>query len=736
VSVPRRFSGRSRKGPLTRSLVSLVVAVAFLGLSPSAANAAAPVFLRTLGGPNHAEMYPGGLEVAPGGGLVIADTANNTVEKYSAAGTQLWRVGTYGSGTNQFWNPRDVGISSDGTVYVDDTRNNRIVTLDGATGAWENTFSGPTGNKISFALGVSVHTTAAGERVYVADSGKNKVRVFDLAGNQLNEFKITSGACTFQDVRDADADAAGNIYVANYKAHNVVKLSPTGTCLTSWTTGTQANNTPYGVRVATDPFLGELVYVALGNENRVEIWTKSGTLVTRFGGKGTATQPGTFYELRRVAVAADGDVWGADLWGWRIERWDRTSGAWTYAQSIGTPLPADTDTRVFHETRGIAFEADGTVNIVDTNHHRFVRMTPAGHIINSCGVRGSNVGQFNWPRGQAVDLATGNIWVANTKQYNIHVINPTTCGGAGANSKFGTFGTGVGQFNWPYDIAIRQSDRIAFIADTNNHRIVTYDVATRTYISTFGTQGIGTGQFKFPSAVDIDPANGHLLVADSGNNRIVELSDTGGKNLQVTNTFTGGFTGPDGVAADANGDIYVADTGNNRVVILSPAGSVLESFSGPTGLNHPEAIAVAPNGEIYVADTYNDRVQVFAAYAGGGAPDTTPPDATLSVPTQDQAFSSVPVQMNGNATDNVGVASVKIAVKDRTTGLWYRANGTWGSFQQQLSVLGSPNAASTTWSFAWTPAPGGSGAYAVQVTAFDLTGNIDPTKPYIRFSVS
>jgi DNA-binding beta-propeller fold protein YncE len=311
-----------------------------------------------------------------------------------------------------------------------------------------------------------------GERVYVADSGKNKVRVFDLAGNQLNEFKITSGACTFQDVRDADADAAGNIYVANYKGHNVVKLSSTGTCLTSWATGTQSNNTPYGVRVATDPFLGELVYVALGNENRVEIWTKSGTLVTRFGGKGTATQPGTFYELRRVAVAADGDVWAADLWGWRIERWDRTSGAWTYAQTIGTPLPADTDARVFHETRGIAFEADGTVNVMDTNHHRFVRMTPAGHIINICGSRGSNVGQYNWPRGQAVDLATGNVWVANTKQYNIQVINPTTCGGAGPNSKFGTFGTGAGQFNWPYDIAIRQSDRIAFIADTNNNRIV------------------------------------------------------------------------------------------------------------------------------------------------------------------------------------------------------------------------------------------------------------------------
>jgi DNA-binding beta-propeller fold protein YncE len=715
---------------------SLLLAALLIVVSPIPASAAPPAFLRTLGGPNHAEMYPSGLEITPDGSIVIADTGNDQVAKYTTGGTQLWRVGTFGSGTGQFWNPRDIGISQNGTVYVDDTRNNRIVMLDGASGAWLGTFSGPTGNKISFALGVSVHTTAAGERVYVADSGKNKVRVFDTTGNQLTEFKITSGTCTFQDVRDADADAAGNLYVANYKAHNIVKLSPNGTCITSWATGTQANNTPYGVRVATDPFLGELVYVALGNEDRIEVWTKGGSFVTRFGGDGPVSQPGTFYELRRVAVAADGDVWGADLWGWRLERWDRTSGGWTYAQTIGTPLPADTDTRVFHQSRGIAFEAEGTVNVIDTVHHRFVRMTPAGHIINTCGVRGSNVGQYNWPRGQAVDLATGNVWVANTKQYNIHVINPTTCGGAGPNSKFGTFGAGAGQFNWPYDIAIRQSDRIAFIADTNNHRIVTYDVATRSYISAFGTKGTGTGQFQFPSAVDVNPANGRILVADSDNNRIVELSDTGGSGIAVTRTFTGGFNDPLGVAADATGRIYVADSGNNRVVILSPTGGVLESFSGPTGLNHPEAIAIASDGSIYVADTYNDRVQVFDAYAGGSTPDTTPANGTATVPTPNQVFSGVPVAMSGNATDDVGVTSVTVAIKDRTTGLWYRSNGTWGSFQQQAAVLSSPGATSTGWSYGWTPAPGGSGAYAVQVAASDAAGNVDPTKPWVPFNVT
>jgi len=736
---------------LAAGLIATLAAAMCVVLSPVAASAAAPELVRTLGGPNHAEMYPSGLEVAPDGTLVVADTGNNQVAKYSTNGTQLWRVGSYGTGNGQFWNPRDIAITNDGTIYVDDTRNNRVVMLRPSDGAWLGTFGGPTGNKISFALGISAAGTGASERIYVADSGKNKVRVFDPQPptsegtitrdtDQVAEYKLTSGACTFQDVRDADADADGNIYIANYKAHNVVKLAPNGTCIESWATGTQTNNTPYGITVADDPVAAnERVYVALGNEDRIEVWSKNGdNLLTSFGGDGPYTTPGTFAELRRVAVAADGDVWGADLWGWRLERWDRTAAGWTYAQSIGAPLPTDTATRVFQEPRGIAFENDGTVNVIDTVHHRMVRMNPAtGQIVSICGKRGSNVGQYNWPRGQAVDPATGQIWVANTKQYNIHIINPATCGGAGNGAKFGTFGAQAGQFNWPHDVAIRGSDRIAFIADTNNHRIVAYNVATRAYISAFGTMGSGTGQFKFPTAVDINPANGRLLVADSQNNRIVELSDNGGSGMQVTRTFTGGFNRPMGVAADAAGNIYVADTLNDRVVILSPTGVVLESFAGPGGLNDPEAISIAPNGEIYVADTFNDRIRVFAAYGGGGGgPDTIAPNGTLTVPTPNQTFASPPVQMNGTATDNVGVAAVQVAVKDRTTGLWLRTNGTWGTFQAQNAVLASPNTTSTAWTFSFTPPSGGSGLYAVQVIAKDGAGLVDPTKPWVQFSIT
>src|SRR5688572_3122869 len=114
-----------------------------------------PTFDSTLGGPLHAEMYPSGMEVGPDGSIVIADTGNNQVAKYTAAGAQVWRVGSHGSGTNQFTNPRDIGIDSANNVYVADSRNNRIVKLTSA-GVWSTSFGGPTNDKISFPLGVSV----------------------------------------------------------------------------------------------------------------------------------------------------------------------------------------------------------------------------------------------------------------------------------------------------------------------------------------------------------------------------------------------------------------------------------------------------------------------------------------------------------------------------------------------------------------------------------------------------
>jgi glucose/arabinose dehydrogenase len=593
---------------LPARVVAPVVTLALLALlaTPLPAGAAGEQleFAATYGGPGHAEMYASGMEIAPDGSVLIADTGNHQVAKYGADGTPVWRVGGFGTGTDRFDHPRDLGVDSQGNVYVADTGNTRVVKLN-PSGGWIDSWKGPDSDRMGTPMGITV----TNDVVYVADAGKQRVRVFSTTGTLL-QVMSSNGSCVFSQVRDADADALGNVYVANYTNNDILKLSPTGICLTKWGTKGTAHGqfkNPYGVRIATDPELGtQAVYVADSNNNRMQEFQTDGSFVTQVGGEGDPSDPGTLFGLRRVAVAADGDLWAADMWAWRVERWDRTASGYTYAQTIGAVPPPLTDSAVFNEVRGLDFDASGTIFAMDTINERIVRMTKQGAIIGACGERGWDPGEFNWPRGLAVDEATGDVWVADTKQSRLQVVRPDCSNGVFV----GQIGSDLGQFDWPASVAIRQTDRVAFVADTNNDRVVAYDVATRAPLGTYSG-------LKAPSGVDVDPVTGHVFVADTGNDRVVELTATQGGSFGLVRALTSGFDAPEGVATDADGHVFVADTQNDRVVVLAPNGSTLEVLTGPSGFDDPAEVAVDPDGRVMVADTLNDRIQVYEYPSSG-----------------------------------------------------------------------------------------------------------------------
>src|SRR5205814_6681194 len=211
------------------------------------------------------------------------------VEKFAADGSQLWRVGTYGAGVNQFYEPRDVGVDSAGTVYGVDSRNNRVVKLD-PNGNWLASWIAPVGDNFSNPLGVTVNN----DKVYMTDTGKNEVRIEDLSGNQLQIVKgVVSTPCYFTGPRDAAADSAGNVYVVAYSQNKIVKFDSAGNCLFGWGGTGTANGqfkAPYGVAIAFDPIYGtEEVYVADANNNRIQEFTEAGAFLTKFGSAGTGS---------------------------------------------------------------------------------------------------------------------------------------------------------------------------------------------------------------------------------------------------------------------------------------------------------------------------------------------------------------------------------------------------------------------------------------------------------------
>jgi DNA-binding beta-propeller fold protein YncE len=592
-------------------IVALFASMTLTTPIPAAASGSLPTQVGTLGGPDHANLYPGGLDIAPDGSIVVADTGNNVVRKYDSTGNVIWTVGPTGVGFGQFTGPRDIGVDSSGNIYVADDGSDvvgggRIAKFD-ANGNFLTSWKGPADDLVGNPIGLSV----ANDLVYVADPNHKRVHVFNTSGTQLSDV-VSNGICTIGRVRDATADGAGNVYVANYDLNNILVFSAAGTCLSKW--GSKGSRPgqfafPYGVAIATDPVLGtQAAYIADANNERIQELDLAGAVIAVIGSAGSAK--GQFVTLRRVAVATDGsgDVWGADLWGYRLERFARQAGGYAYTQTVeGFPPPPIGIGHAFNQVRGIGFDSLGNVVAADTVNQRIVTIDSAGNVLQTCGHRGDGNGSFNWPRGVAVDPATGQYWIANTRQNNIQIID-TTCASV---ARLGKLGTGLGNLDWPHSIAIRGSDGTAWLADSLNNRVVSWNVATRSPIEAFGTKGAANGQFRSPRGIAIDPFNGHILVADVSNNRIVELSDSGGAGIQFLKNYkTGlGLSGPQGVAADAAGRIYIADSGNSRVVILNSDGSLIGSL---TGFNRPENIAVDAGGRIYVADTYNDTIVVYS----------------------------------------------------------------------------------------------------------------------------
>ena len=239
---------------------------------------------------------------------------------------------------------------------------------------------------------------------------------------------------------------------------------------------------PYGVAVGTDPFIdggspGEAIYVANSNNDRIQEFTPSGTYVAQVGSAGTDSQPGTFTQLRRVAVDADGDIWGADLWGYRLEEFapSYVGGVeqYTYVQTIPNPIvpPGDTSTSVFNQVREISFDSAGDLVAMDTVNQRVAVFNPSGSLLGVCGQRGfTSTGDFNWPRGVAVDPVTGDYWIADTKQSDLQILDPigssTPCAGV---AEFVNEGSALGDLDYPYSITI--AGGYAWVADTNNNRI-------------------------------------------------------------------------------------------------------------------------------------------------------------------------------------------------------------------------------------------------------------------------
>jgi tripartite motif-containing protein 71 len=601
-----------RRVPLM--FASLLLAAAVVGTSPGPVLAAgpAPTFLTQIGGgtAGHAGMYPSGLDVDPSGNIYAADTGNSTIEKYGPNGALIWSQGDRGpKAPGRFVNPRDVAYLN-GKVYVCDTGYNRVQVLDASTGAPLDVW--PT--RFGTIMGISAGVDGSGNDVIlVTQTSGNKVGVYTPAGSLIRTVGDGpgSGVGQLNQPRDAATDASGDIFVADYANSRVAVFGPGGGWISAWGvngTGPGQFKRPYGIDL--DDAGG--VYVADSN-NYIHRFSwdpvnERATFVRVYGSPGTGS--GKFSMLRRVAVAdgASPEVYGADLWTYKIEVFDSGGAS---LQTIGGDPPA---TGAFNEPYGVAVDATH-VFVTDMVNQRVQRFANDGNAFayqTAWGERGWGEGNpgFNWPKGLTVGTNGGSpsVWVADTKNNRVSEFWPD---GTPTGRKFGKVGAAVGQLKWPFDVAASGSGLV--VADSNNNRVELWDPSGPS-VDWAVSNPNGTA-FSKPKAVDVD--GGLVYVADTQNHRVVVLDASDGSFVRAFGSSQ--LKKADGVAVEPDGDVWVSDSAAQQLVEFSSTGSFIQNFggsgSGPGKFNKPYHLDISPNGDgtstLFVVDSWNDRVQVF-----------------------------------------------------------------------------------------------------------------------------
>ena len=275
---------------------------------------------------------PRGMAVAPDGSIYVADTGNSRIVRIDSSGNV---VNSWGSRTpdnpnppapGAFSEPWGVAVDSQGNVYVADTWNHRVqkFNADGQFllewGQAGQISEGP--DRLWGPRGIAVSPDG---RVYLTDTGNKRVAVFDTSGKYLFEFGIEADGRLDEPVGIA-IDSDGQVYVADTWNLRVAVFSSDGEFLRNWPVqgwiSGSLDNKPY---LAVDA--QRRVYITDPEGYRSIVFSATGEPLAVFGQYGP--EENSFGLPVGIAIGKDESLWIVDAGNNRLEKFE----AWDNPQS-------------------------------------------------------------------------------------------------------------------------------------------------------------------------------------------------------------------------------------------------------------------------------------------------------------------------------------------------------------------------------------------------------------------
>jgi tripartite motif-containing protein 71 len=389
--------------------------------------------------------------------LAVADDQHHRIVVFDTGGRMLKTVGA-GPGTmpGQLNFPYGVGFDRPGRLFVADDLNHRVVRYSSAPnypykGRWGSYGTGP--GQLAYPRGLAIGPDA---NVYVANTGDDRIDVFDRGGQLLRSFGASGRAAgQFDEPLGVAADASGIRAVTDAVNGRVELLNPDGTIATVW-----GSPNP-GPTILPDPVAAAFdgagdLYVLDRRRDRIVVFARgTGVPVRSIGLPGSG--PGQLLDPAALTIVG-GTISVADSGNDRIALFSTAGSFLGSFATEGTP-------------RGIAVTPDGARTYVSDTANRITVYDPSGVDIAQFGGTGSKLGKLNAPAQMTLDAA-GGLWVADRGNNRVQHFGPN----GERLETMGVRGVGLGEFVHPTGVSVSCNGTLT-VTDSDNNRVQQFALA-------------------------------------------------------------------------------------------------------------------------------------------------------------------------------------------------------------------------------------------------------------------